>query len=568
MKEKSLYQKYDYSTIDQANCVQGTDKTVKILARVRELKEPHMEKHLTEKFKVVSSATLSDEYGNSIATTNLSKSQIKRLRNCQRKGMAIDVIAEIVKTEVKKDYYKNELRIVKYRPGTRPLSQLQASSDEIAHAERIVAKATIEGKNGNNWWLLNSIRKAVVDKLNIVGVNADESFKDAMNAMICQAFSGGTVNNANGKIHTCIIGPPASGKKLLWETAKLLNPACQEAQASRTTPAGLTATMVKKNDNWCHTMGKIPLANGGVFGIQDFDKRKEKGELFSILGDVMEDGRCVITGAARAILEAKTAIHVDLNRQTDLQLDKNRATNVIEDTTMPSQIISRLDFIIEFERNLALQSEKAISMLGSSSRPNRKQKYISKYCEKHGLEVGRLLKLIVAFVTEEFGEIDIAPVVAYTTQKFRQIEQINAEKLNQMAEMALFETRMSNSVIKLIRGFTRVQLLKQSNKDAVDLAFHLLSRKLDFLRNISPEYLVPGYRNTGKEAFGRWLCDHVGAERFSVMEILGLYKKDCPCGEAADRTLRSWISSFADKKRNKQWKIRSNFLKAYSNGDS
>ena len=568
MKERNLYKEYDYSTIDHANCVQANNKTVKIRCRVIELKNPLMKKNLEGKFKAVSSATLSDEYGNSIGTTDFSKSRFKRLKDCQQKGIAIDVIAEIVKTEVKNDRYKNQLKLRKCRPGTRPLRQLQASADEICHAKKIVAKAIEKSKKGNNWWLLNAIEKAAVDELDIMGEKTDELLMDAMMAMICQAFSGGTVNNANGKIHTCIIGPPASGKKLLWETAKLLNVASEEAQASRTTPAGLTATMVRKNDNWCHTPGKIPLASGGVFGIQDFDKRKEKGELFSILGDVMEDGQCLISGAARATLKAKTAIHIDLNRQTDLQLAKNKLANVIEDTKMPAQIISRLDFIIEFERDLALQNEKAISMLGASSRPNKGKKYIPKYCEKHGLEVGRLLKLIVAFVTEEFAEIDRRPVLEYTKQKFSQIEQINEGILNKIEEMSLFKTRMSNSVIKFIEAITRVQLLKESNKKAVDLAFHLLSRKLDFLRNINPAYLVPGYRNTGKEAFGMWLCDHIGAERFSVKEIQRAYKKDYPCGEAADRTLRSWISAFADRKCNKQWKINSSFLKAYSGGDS
>jgi hypothetical protein len=80
--------------------------------------------------------------------------------------------------------------------------------------------------------------------------------------------------------------------------------------------------------------------------------------------------------------------------------------------------------------------------------------------------------------------------------------------------------------------------------------------------------LVPGYRKTGIEAFGRWLCDHIGAERFSIKEIQKSYKKDSPCGEVSDRTLRYWITAFADKKRNNQWKIKPSFLKAYSDGDS
>ena len=39
-------------------------------------------------------------------------------------------------------------------------------------------------------------------QVKIVGIEIDELYRDSLDAMICQAFSGGTVNNANGKINT------------------------------------------------------------------------------------------------------------------------------------------------------------------------------------------------------------------------------------------------------------------------------------------------------------------------------------------------------------------------------
>ena len=561
-----MFKEYDYSTIDQISCIKKKDECVKIRCWIQEIGNPELKKTSQDEFELVSDAKLSDDYGNTILTTNLSENKFKRLKRFQQEPAPVDVVAKVLKTEVKSGNYKNRLKLLKIRPGTHPSSLLQASVDELGHAKKIVKKA-IEKRTEKKkeFWLFNTMKKAVIEELGIVGNNVDELFNDSIDAMICQAFSGGTVNNGNGKIHTCIVGPPASGKKLLWEIARLLNVVSEEAQASRTTPAGLTATMIRKNGIWSYIPGKIPRAGGGVFGIQDFDKRGEKRELFSILGDVMEDGRCVLSGAARATLRANAAIHFDLNRQTDLFLARDKLANVVEDTQMPAQIISRLDFIIEFERDLALQNEKAISMLRVSSMPKKETNYISKYCHKHDLEVGRVLKLIVAYVMEEFPEIDRSSVLEYTEEKFRQIDLINEGNLKKMKEMSMFMTRMANSVIKYIEAITRIQLLDEANQASVDLAFKLLSRKLDFLRNISPEYFVPGYRKTGKDAFGRWLSDQVGTERFSIKKIQKSYTQEkSPCGEISDRTFRNWVSSFAHKKRNKEWKVKGRLLKVYS----
>ena len=560
-----MFKKYDYSTVDHANCTQENNKVIKIRCWVEEIKNPEMKKNSKGEFELVSEAKLSDEQNNTIYTTNsLTEKKFKKLKGFQQEGTPVDVIARIKKTEVKNGNFKNSLKVSRMRSGTRPSSLLKASAGEIEHA-KVIADRYTKKNSGENFGLFKTLKKAVIEELGIVGEKADEMFNDSIDAMICQAFSGGTVNNANGKIHTCIIGPPSSGKKLMWGTARLLNVVSQEAQASRTTPAGLTATMVRQKEIWSYIPGKIPLASGEVFGIQDLDKRKKKGELFSILGDVMEDGRCVISGATRANLRANAAIHFDLNRQTDLFLASNKLANVVEDTQMPAQIISRIDFIIELERNLALQNEKAISMLRVSSMPKKRRNYISKYCHTHDLEVGRLIKLIVAYVMEEFAEIDRDSVLEYMEQKFRQIKLINEASVKKIEEMSMFKTRMANSIIKFIDAITRIQLLDEANQASVDLAFKLLSRKLDFLRNISPEYLVPGYRKTGKDAFGRWLSDQVGDERFSIKTIRKFYiKEGSPCNEVSDRTFRNWVSCFADRKGDNQWKVKAIFLKAYS----
>jgi hypothetical protein len=124
--------------------------------------------------------------------------------------------------------------------------------------------------------------------------------------------------------------------------------------------------------------------------------------------------------------------------------------------------------------------------------------------------------------------------------------------------------RLANSLEKHVCALTRIQLLEVSNRAAVDKALHLLSRKLDFLKNIDDEFIVPNFRTGGLQAFQRWIAETYGSKGFSPKEAIEKYGNDgSPCGEKSVRTLRNWIGETAVRKRHGKWKIRSVFLDKY-----
>lgn len=551
---------YDYTAIEDAVSMETAGTVVKILTDNLSLHEPTFDKKFNnDNYRLRATATLSDGDGNNINTSEFGKKIYEELRGYCKEGLPIEILAEVIKAKTKKEYIINHLKIKKCRKGNSPFQLIQGN-----HKEKVLVKkflSNIPKGPGREWTLFEAIKEAIIEEFGIIGVEIDDIYNDALDAIICQAFSGGVVNNTNGKINTCIVGPPSSGKKLLWLAAQFINIVNKEAQAIRVTQAGLAAAMNKKK----LTLGAIPLANQGVFGMQDFDKCKIKDEVFSIFGDVMEDGKCVITGMRKATLVAETAIHIDINRFSDLVFDPTTSRNVTEDTSLPSNIIARFDFITELKKDFELQYSKSIQLIRNSNNGEKNCKSkIAVYCKKNNIDLSRFIKLIVAYIMTEYKDIDSKSVGKYMTKKFKQISKANKKNKDKISDIAMFQMRLTNSFIKFVNASTRLQMLKKSNRLAVDKAIHLLSRKLDFLKNIDQDLIVPQFRKTGLEAFGNWLYDSIGSKKFSPSKVIRKYEKEkYPCGKIKERMLRNWIKAIAVKKEHGVWKIKKIILEKY-----
>lgn len=270
--------------------------------------------------------------------------------------------------------------------------------------------------------------------------------------------------------------------------------------------------------------------------------------------------------AVKETLDAETAIYIDLTRKSDLLLDESIVKDVTEeDTSLPTYIMSRFDYISELKKDPRPQHKKALKLLRSSDQETNRTSAIARYCKKNGIDLDRFLKLIVGFVMENFEEIDRAAVLDYMWKKFDQIKKTNKDNMGKMPDFAQFQMRLANSVIKFVNALTRLQLRKKSNKEVVDKAYHLLARKLDFLKGINRQLFVPQYRTTGKEAFARWLCDTYGSKKFAPEKAISRYKKEkYPCGKRKDRTIRIWIEEIAEMEEQGRWKIKKDVLEKYS----
>lgn len=133
--------------------------------------------------------------------------------------------------------------------------------------------------------------------LGIKGLEKAVELKKAIDFMILQSVSRGMSGDGRylNKLHSLIIGPPASGKKLLTMIAKILNPISFEISSNsfKTTSAGLIGSVeTKRGGKKISRPGYLPLASDGIVCIQDFHeltKKKNGSELMASFSQFMEE---------------------------------------------------------------------------------------------------------------------------------------------------------------------------------------------------------------------------------------------------------------------------------------
>lgn len=401
----------------------------------------------------------------------------------------------------------------------------------------------------------------MINKHNIVGTDKDDRYLDSIEAMICQSVSIGKINNSNGKIHTCIIGPPSIGKKIFALIAHSLNIVAREIQASTWSVPGIIGSCKNKNGDWKVEVGYISAASQGVFIVQDIDKSKDLSSLFEAISPTMEDGIASVSKSGKAVFEAETSIHIDLNKKSHLTSQNGNTLDVFEDTGLSTYIISRFDFICEFPKDVFRQFDNARTAFRKAKQGIKKLSKIEKYCNKHGLDLNRFLKVMTAYLIETYSDIDKSAVYDYIENKYEQIIQANTQNLHKLEYFPDFQMRFRNSVDKFVDALTRLQLSDTANTATVDKAFHLLSRKLEFLKSMDRALTLPIFKTNGPEALAAWLYEKYKDKKFEPEKAFNRYKKaGFPGGEVKSRQFRNWLKVIAVKKSNKKWRLKKEIL--------
>ena len=207
-----------YSTIQEIKRIRDTKKPFKVWCDISELEDP---KFKGKKLKMVSSATLIDDKGHKIKSTRVSDNRHVYLLKRLETGMPIEVIGKILRRQTTNGYV-NDIRILRTREGDHPLRKLKASKQEIQIVKRFLKQAESKIHKGDRWYLLNVIRDAVIARLKIRGLDKNKRLSDTITAMILQAISCGEVENASGKVHVCVIGPPGNAKNYASKLVSLL----------------------------------------------------------------------------------------------------------------------------------------------------------------------------------------------------------------------------------------------------------------------------------------------------------------------------------------------------------
>lgn len=386
--------------------------------------------------------------------------------------------------------------LVAIRSSTSAFDLLGATDAERSDAERRLVTLRQDGRSP-----LVFIRDVLLKYLGIVGRDIADRLVWILDFVILQAVSDGTVGNAPARLHAIIPGPPGHGKKLFSLAGRALNPVCQEASATKITPAGLVGASYRTADGWRSTPGLLPLASSGLLSVQDAHgwNRQRMAQIAPILQEVIEDGEVRDAVAGGRKRTAQTALLIDLNRHAHLQIGSRRVeTEAPLLCVLP--LLSRFDAIIEIpvdaERAWAM-GERIYAGLHQGNTPLDHQVWV------------RRLRLLVAALRDEHRVIDTSPVLSRLEENHREIKAEQAELIeSNPLEASAIPVRMAISMTRFVLASARAHDRSYATEADVEIAARFAREKLNFLRTLarSPEVQMsgsPNVRSAAREAYYR-----------------------------------------------------------------
>ena len=418
---------------------------------------------------------------------------------------------------------------------------------------RVAEKFKEMSKKGD---LLGCIKKTIVDEIGIVGLNKAKELDACLDFMILQSFSHGKSKKASMKLHSLVIGPPGVGKKLLTMTAKILNPVSEEISSTdgKITVAGLVGSAVKAKGGGSKSIpGYLPRASSGVVCIQDFHEIKQNRKaIFSLLSKMMEDGEVIDSTAAHWIHEAITSIHLDTNKYS--QVGMMSGTNSIKDIDIPTNILSRFDFIIDIPRNIERQYEIADkihegerTLSSSGKRETEKERQ-------------RDLRRIVAYVRTYFNDVTVSSDVSdYISEKVKLCRQEYEKKFKDTGLMADIITRLIISIQKYIKAIASANLRTNAINSDVDYAFKLIKHKLDYLSSLGSSDTSDSVKKYKEEDRIKLIHERLEGKIVDGKMVLKLYKEYPEyIYDLSNRTLVRDLNKAGNKISQGKWEITKN----------
>jgi hypothetical protein len=366
------------------------------------------------------------------------------------------------------------------------------------------------------------IKEQLVKILDIKNMEGIPELSKALDFTITQSFAGdyGKIGNTPPKLHSLIIGPPAIGKKLLIGAARILNPVFRESQSAKQTLSGLSASTQYKNGSMVSVKGVLPQANMGVAVIQDFHNKNtaQSYQIMDLLGTVMEEGHVLDSTSANTEHIARTSIHLDTNLRSDLYgvEEPNLIANM---GNIPTNVISRLDFITFIERDTERQCMTASKMYET-------KKDTLNDTEK--TKIKRELKCLVAYLRTKHKKVELKTVEAYMQKKFNLFWEKNKNQMEKLNIVSDQLPRSTNSIKKMVSAEARANNRLSAMKADVNVAFDFMSEKFKFLQKLVPAMRLANSWSMDSEKRRSWIRKKFAGVKFTIQELLNEYEKDYP----------------------------------------
>lgn len=344
-----------------------------------------------------------------------------------------------------------------------------------------------------------------------------ESLPILREAIEFQVIAGGTEGDRG---HAILIGPPSVGKSLVSKTAEKLEPVFHEALPTKITEAGLigSGTSVRSH----RIPGLVPKAHTGTFAIQDFNQanRVKNQRVIATLTTVMQDQKAIDASVSMTTYRAEVAVLLDANRRSDVRRTASKKVGLdrfVEDTGIPTNILSRTHYIVEFPRDMEKQIQTALAMIANKRTMTEEQKRTIEYRL-------RILRVYLAMVRENFRIVTIDDDVrAHMRTKIIEAINVTTARWEQFPEMSDFITRLAEQVLTLTEAHARLHFRGHAINADVDAVMQFLWRKLDFLRSIMFGGQLTSADTTaaarGRRNMIRLIVEKRGLRNFTVEDI-------------------------------------------------
>jgi hypothetical protein len=488
---------------------------------------------------------IADGADRAISTAITDKELLAKVMEYRKKKASYLFHATIVNIPTGKRRSTSMILLHDIKKVTSPLQLLNCTLKEIAEAEALIDKySKFDGG------LLRFFKSEVVEIRNIKGLEHATDLSQALDFSITQAASGGKLENTHGKVHSFLIGPPGSGKKLIGDAASMLNPIFNEVQPAKLSMAGLCGTTKNVDGVWVSEPGYLPLSDQGALSCQDFHHVSNgvKNEVVNVLAQSMEDGVIRDSKAARETYEAHVAIVLDANRISDITQQNRKDVNPIEDISAPTHMISRMDLCCEIPKNAEVQFNTALERYGPKTLGVSSIKAV-----KGEQQRIRRLKVMVACLHQRHRTITTSADVAdYMRNKHAKLKARNKDNMEALENLGDYMNRLHNSVYKLASAGARLNNRSETTPYDVDRAFEFIHTKMKFLvKNVIPGLKLAAtweQKNTprARQAF---IIKTFGGQTVSLKKIkAAIYKMLKVTDDGSfDRTIRRDLSVVACK---------------------
>ena len=456
-------------------------------------------------------------------------------------------------SEVEKGYGQYRFYFKEASFEITPLNIIQCNNYSMEDLKR-----KVELYNDREGGIRKFIKDTLVENIGIKGLEHGTHIDKAIDFMILQSLSRGMSKDGrySNKLHSLVIGPPAVGKNLLIMIAKILNPVAYELMSSgkKITPAGLIGNVIRRAQEVISNPGYLPRASHGIVLIQDFHEViKTNQDVWGIFSKVMEDGEVVDSTSARAVHSAITSIHIDMNKKSQLGISTAKGNDV----DIPSNIISRFDFIMDIPADFERQFEIVLDMA-------KGEKILSTSLVKGPTPDWQLmLRRIIAYLSTVYDTAKIGQTESeYIVAKLKTIAEANKEYAHMLDDAAGILTRFYNSIEKLAKVIACINLRFDVTVDDIEEAFEFIVYKLDYISKEN-SLNVPTLTQkelTVKERVQNKILELFKEKELSIQEMVPELNKNLPNptnARSVDRYMKDLQKEgLAEKVGYAKWKVK------------